>query len=185
MDENVNNNPSVYQQTVQPAQPMQNHPIQPQPVYQQTVQPAAPQQVPVQPVPKAPVYTAEERASALKLCIISLALYTAPGIINSIIYLISVISEAYVNDLNYTLNHLYDSSYYDGPYTIITFIMYSTMVLCWIASHVLMIITRVKYPRYTFGKVLMIVYICFFAAYIIMLSIALAFVWWVCYTCGG
>jgi len=138
-------------------------------IYQQQMQPVVNTAAPK----KATPYTPEQTKKAKLLCFLSLGMYVGPYIL-SLIY--GYIVDAFSNiNTDYSTYH----SSYRASYLIFAFFVFALNI----AGIVLMIVARAKYPKYTFAKVLMWVYIGITVA-TVLAGIALAlFFYYLCSNC--
>lgn len=121
-------------------------------------------------------FTPEDRATAKKLCIISLCCYCAPAVAYLISYLISMATDvAYLGSygtIENAVSHVLE---------VITGISSIGVI----AAYVLMIVARVKFPKSVFAKVLMWVYIGMFIMEVVSAILLIVFVWVACSACAG
>lgn len=129
------------------------------------------QPVEIQQPQKTEYYTPEEKAKAKLLCIISLILFVAPEAVS---FLISL-----VRDMVFIPSSISTTT------DVMENIILSLGMASLIAAYVLMIVARVKYPKYVFAKVLMWVYIALFIATVIAAIIGLVMLYIVCSSCAG
>ena len=155
MENNPNEQAQPQVQTQPQPQPQVQPQVQPQPQYQQP----APVYVNKKDMPETP----EDKQKANKLCIISLCCMFLPGLVTGILSFIlySVLNVSLKNDYN-AVNNAYEA---------IFGLIYLVMGAAEIAAWVLMIYVRVKYPKNTLGKVLMILYIALVVISIILVVV--------------
>jgi len=173
-----------YSQNPYDQNPYGQNPYDQSPYGQQVQNPYANAQQPYQTVNVAPnnkkdeKYTPQQLKQAKLLCILSLTFYVVPQIVLSIVAIINDISP-----LNYTSSEYNPIT--NGITSILTEIASGSFFMLEIAAIVLMIVARVKYPKYTFAKVLMIVYIVEFAIAILSIVVLMIFVAYICSQCAG
>lgn len=138
-------------------------------VYQQQMQPVVNTAAPK----KATPYTPEQTKKAKLLCFLSLGMYVGPYIL-SLIY-------GYIVDAFSNLSTDYSTYYssYGVSYLIFAFFVFALNI----AGIILMIVARAKYPKYTFAKVLMWVYIGITVATVLAGIAVSLFVYYLCSNC--
>ncbi len=117
----------------------------------------------------------EDRKKANTLCIISTILLVAPKILSCIgTFISSTITGEHISKFLY-------SALATRMVSSMMSALYGLSSLCTIASLVLMIIVRVKYPKSTYGKVLMWIFIILGIIMILAFLMLLAF----CISCSN
>ena len=120
--------------------------------------------------------TPEDKAKADKLCKISLLLFFGPQIISAVIfggfYVLSMLLGFDFDSIDSFGTDSYDivSKIFGGIYAVFSLLGQAAGI----GSFVTMIYVRVKYPKNTFGKVLMWLYIALIATAIIALFVIVA-----------
>ena len=123
---------------------------------------------------KEPVYTPEQVKKARTLCITSLLLYVSP-------YIYYIIMLMFGSAFNVTR---FRYSFYGSGMDVFIGISAIVILLTHLAGIVLMIIARASYPKFTFAKVLMWIYIGITIAIAVVVGLTFAFFYYLCSTCS-
>lgn len=125
-------------------------------------------------------YTPEQKRLATKLCVISLILYIAPHLAYLLTGIVTYVTEAYTSiSTTYTSYDSYDTA------AIASLLIFGLAFMSNIAGIVLMIIARVKFPKFTFAKVLMWVYIGITILVAITIAVICISCYYLCSQCSG
>lgn len=112
------------------------------------------------------------------------------NIMSAISVVLALLGAIGIPIINLTANPIFSSDWSSSQYAT-GMVATTSMILpylgglCCLVSLILMIVVRVKYPKNTFGKVLMWLYIVVYALYVIMVLVVVIFLVWFLSQCAG